>query len=108
MNEDRHRGHHDLGGLPAGPVEADEHTPEPWEKRVDALVKVLADDRRRLLRTDEMRRAIESLEPDVYARLGYYERWISAVTMLMVEKGVLEQAEIEARVADLAAREASG
>jgi hypothetical protein len=36
------RSHHDLGGLPAGRVEATEHDYALWEKRVDALLVLLS------------------------------------------------------------------
>ena len=32
------RQYHDMRGLPAGPVERQEHDHAPWEKRVDALM----------------------------------------------------------------------
>ena len=58
---DNGRRHHDMGGLPAGPVDQDQHDKSPWEKRVDALMRLLSDEQRRLLRVDELRRAIEDL-----------------------------------------------
>jgi hypothetical protein len=36
------RGHHDMGGLPAGPVERAEHDYADWERRVDALMILLS------------------------------------------------------------------
>ena len=36
------RGHHDMGGLDAGPVQQTEHDYALWEKRVDALMALLA------------------------------------------------------------------
>ena len=35
------RGHHDMGGLPAGKVEPTEHDYPDWERRVDAMVQLL-------------------------------------------------------------------
>ena len=70
------RSHHDMGGLPAGSVERKEHDYALWEKRVDALMVLLAAPQRRLLRVDELRRNIEALPPDAYERMSYYERWI--------------------------------
>ncbi|MBM3491789.1 MAG: nitrile hydratase subunit beta [Alphaproteobacteria bacterium] len=93
-----------MGGGPAGPVERGEHDYAFWEKRVDALMVLLSSPQRQLIRVDELRRAIESLGPDVYDRLSYYERWIAAISRLMVEKGVLGGAEIDARIADLRRR----
>ena len=39
------RGHHDMGGLPAGTCSHDEHDYELWEKRVDALLVLLSANR---------------------------------------------------------------
>ena len=36
------RGVHDLGGLPAGPVDRTEHERSDFEQRVDALSRLLA------------------------------------------------------------------
>lgn len=50
------RRHHDMGGLDAGPVERAEHDYAPLEKRVDAILRLLSDRKRRILVTDELRR----------------------------------------------------
>ncbi len=50
------RRHHDMGGLEAGPVERAEHDYAPWEKRVDAILRLLSDGKRRIPATDELRR----------------------------------------------------
>ncbi len=68
------RRHHDMGGLNAGPVEPTEHDFSPWERRVDAIVRLMSDKKRRLLRVDELRRGIEDLGPDAYDQYNYYER----------------------------------
>ncbi|MGH3108936.1 MAG: hypothetical protein ACRDN7_10085, partial [Rubrobacter sp.] len=52
--------------------------------------------------TDELRRAIESLED--YRDLSYYERWVAATEKLLVEKGVLTSAEIDERAAEIQRR----
>lgn len=95
------RAMHDMGGLPAGAVERDEHDPSFAERRVDALMMLLMSSPNSLFNVDEMRRTIESLPPEVYQRHDYYERWMMTIERLLVEKGVLEQAEIDARVAEL-------
>jgi hypothetical protein len=93
---------HDRGGWPeAGLIDRSEHEVTVWEKRTDALMRLLAG--RGLLGVDELRRAIESIEPAAYERLTYYERWITAIERLMIEKGVLTREEIDARVASLKA-----
>jgi len=69
-----------------------------WEKRIDALREVLG--AKDMLRTDEHRRAIESIEPGEYERLSYYERWIAAIKALMIEKGILTAEEIDRKIAE--------
>jgi nitrile hydratase subunit beta len=95
------RAMHDLGGLPAGPVERDEHDPSLAERRVDALMSLLMSPPLAAFNVDEMRRTIESLPREVYERHDYYERWLLTIESLLVEKGLLTRAEIEARVAAL-------
>ena len=63
------KGHHDMGGEPAGPIEKTEHDYAPWEKRVDALLVLLSRKDRRLMTVDELRRNIESLGADAYDKM---------------------------------------
>ena len=92
------RRHHDIGGLDAGPIEQAEHDHLPWEKRVDAIVRLLSSNNRQLLRIDEVRRGIEELGPGTYDEYSYYERWISSVTNILIEKGILNVDEIGRRI----------
>lgn len=96
------RGPHDLGGLPAGKVDTAPHDPTFWEKQIDAMNALLA--QKGLRRTDENRRYIEMLGHDAYERLTYYERWTAALARQLIDKGVLTQDEIDARIADLRTR----
>jgi len=98
------RRHHDMGGLAAGPVERSEHDYSPWEKRVDAIMRLLSDNKRRLLRVDELRRGIEDLGPGAYDQLSYYERWISSITNLLIEKGFITVDELGRAIEDTKAR----
>ncbi len=95
------RGVHDLGGLSAGEVDRSEHEQTFFEKRVDALMSLLSHPSRRLIVVDELRRAVESLSQDAYSGMTYYERWAYAIAALLVEKGVLSQEEIGARMHEL-------
>lgn len=90
------RSHHDMGGLPAGPVEASEHDYALWEKRVDALLVLLS--KKGLMRVDELRRNIESLGPDAYDKMSYYERWISAIANTLIQRGVISIDELGRRL----------
>jgi hypothetical protein len=96
------RGPHDLGGLPAGPVDTAPHDLTFWEKQIDAMNTVLA--QKGLRRTDENRRYIEMLGDDAYNTLTYYERWTAALARQLIDKGVLTQDEIDAKVAEVRAR----
>ena len=93
------RAHHDMGGLKAGNVERAEHDYALWEKRVDAMQVLLSDKKRGLMTTDSLRRGIESLPPDAYDRMSYYERWIHSIATMMLERGVVTRAELDARIA---------
>ena len=92
---------HDMGGLPAGAIERDGHDPSFAERRVDALMSLLMGPGKAIFNVDEMRRTIESLPREIYERHDYYERWLLTIERLLVEKGVLTQAEIDSRIATL-------
>jgi hypothetical protein len=93
------RGSHDLGGLKAGPVDTAPHDPTFWEKQIDAMNMLLA--QKGLRRTDENRRYVEMLGEDAYNTLTYYERWTAALARQLIDKGVLTQDEIDAKVAEV-------
>jgi len=103
MSDTPHRMHHDMGGQPAGPVSLAEHEIEPWEKRIEAIMRCLQLRGTPVVTVDELRRGIEELPPKLYDTLTYYERWIASLTNILVEKGVLDRAEIERRMAALKA-----
>ena len=96
------RGSHDLGGLPAGPVDTSPHDPTFWEKQIDAMNMLLA--QKGLRRTDENRRYVEMLGKDAYDTLSYYERWTAALARQLIDKGVLTQDQIDAKVAEIRSR----
>ncbi|MFZ1429044.1 MAG: hypothetical protein WAS21_20000 [Geminicoccaceae bacterium] len=92
------RRHHDMGGLPAGPVDHHEHDHAPWENKVDAILRLLM--AKELLTLDELRRGVEDLGPGIYDELSCFERWISSITNLLLEKGILDVQEVGAAVAE--------
>jgi hypothetical protein len=98
------RGPHDVGGLPAGPVETAPHEVTFWEKQIDALHGLIGDEKRRITVRDENRRYIESLGEDVYNTLSYYERWTATMCRQLIDKGVLTQDEVDAKVAEIRKR----
>jgi hypothetical protein len=97
------RRYHDLGGRAAGRCERDEHRYEAWEQRVDALVVLLAY-RFDSLTVDELRRHIEDLGPVAYDGLGYYERWMHALTQALLQRGLVSVDQLAARMAEIEAR----
>jgi len=82
---------HDIGGAArfrCSPVEpADEAMPDAFGARVDALRQLLA--QRGLMSVDELRRYVEAIPEAEYHALTYYERWLRAISAMMVEKGVV-------------------
>ncbi len=91
------RGPHDVGGLPAGPIKTDDPALTFWEKQVDGLRAAVG--AKGLMSSHESRRAVEALGEDAHASMKYYERWTAALCRNMIDKGVLTQDEIDARVA---------
>ena len=90
---------HDIGGLTLGSIDRSEHDLALWEKRTDAMLVLLRDNKRRVLTVDAHRRMIEGYGQQEYDRITYYEKWIRAVRNLLVEQNVLTRDEIEARLA---------
>ena len=94
---------HDRGGWPDDtPIDHSEHEYSDWERRVDAVHQVLG--AQGIRTTDEMRRAIESLPAEQYEALSYYEKWTAALEILLIERGILTAAEIDAKAAELRGR----
>jgi hypothetical protein len=95
---------HDRGGRPTSqPIDKADHQLSDWERRTDAIVQVLG--RKDVLRTDELRRAIEALPQERYETLAYYERWADALLRLTHEKGLVTPEELERKVAEYQRRE---
>ena len=100
------RGHHDMGGLPADKVEPVEHQYEDWERRIDALMMFCSGvkGKKRLLTVDELRKNIESLTPETYDRLAYYEKWVTALTQALIQRGVITTADLARKMAEVKKR----
>jgi len=97
------RSHHDMGGLPAGRVDRAEHDYSDWERRVDAIAVLLG--RKRRLTVDERRRAIETLTPQAYDALSYYERWVVALGQTLIQRGVITSAELALKMLEVEKRD---
>ena len=64
-----------------------------WEKRVNALYGMAV--RRGIFNMDEYRHAIERMSPRHYLSASYYERSLTSLATLCVEKGVVTREELE-------------
>ncbi|MDX2157992.1 MAG: nitrile hydratase subunit beta [Hyphomicrobiaceae bacterium] len=92
---------HDVGGLDFGPIDRHEHDPALWEKRIDAMLILLAT-KKGVFKIDAMRRVIEDYGQQEYDRTTYYEKWIQAIRNLLVEQEVVSADEIEQRMKEVA------
>jgi len=99
-------GVHDLGGMQGfGRVEREENDPPfhaRWEAEVWAMQR--AGGRQGVYNVDEFRHAVERMRPADYLAATYYEKWLDGITRLLTEKGLVTQAEVEARTALFEAR----
>ncbi len=100
------RSHHDMGGLPAGRVVPEEHDYAAWERRVDAMMMLLSgvSGGKRRMSVDELRKNIESIPPDAYDRMSYYERWVQSLTQTMLQRGHITTEELTRKMAEVGAR----
>lgn len=93
-------GIYDLGGIAGfGPIEVEPDEPtfhEPWEATAFRL-NVASIAMLRAYNTDEYRHAIERMDPRHYLEASYYERVLTGVATLLVEKGLLSITELEQR-----------
>ncbi|SNS95967.1 Nitrile hydratase beta subunit [Geodermatophilus saharensis] len=87
----------DVGGMAGFPAIAEEPDEPPfhadWEAHVFALNGALI--KRGVYNLDEFRDAIERMPPEEYLAASYYERWITAITTLLAEKGVASPDELD-------------
>ena len=90
-------GIHDLGGRQGfGKVRFTKNAKafhEPWEVRANALYGYAA--RLGLINMDEYRHAIERMDPRHYLAASYYERSLTGLATLCVEKGLVTREELE-------------
>jgi nitrile hydratase subunit beta len=90
-------GVHDLGGRQGfGRVRYRPGAPAfhaAWEKRVNALYGMAV--RRGIFNMDEYRHAIERMAPRHYLSASYYERSLTSLATLCIEKGVVTREELE-------------
>ena len=87
---------HDVGGLPAGPIDRNEPDTAYWEWQIDAMIR-LALTKGLLTDFAELRDGIERLTQQDYKDLGYYERWAKSLAWVLVDKGVVSEAQLNER-----------
>jgi nitrile hydratase beta subunit len=89
-------GIHDMGGMQGmGPIEYEESEPvfhAPWEGRVLAMTRAVTATGKL---QGGLRPPIEGLTALEYLRMSYYEKWLTSLTVRVVESGLLTRAEIE-------------
>jgi hypothetical protein len=90
-------GMHDLGGRQGfGRVRHSPTAPAfhaSWERRANALYSLAV--KLGLFNMDEYRHAIERMEPRHYMSASYYERSLTSLATLCVEKGIVTREELE-------------
>ncbi len=92
------RGYHDIGGKDAGEIPQVELPWMPWEKQTEAVRNLLGDGTRRIVSLDEMRRGFESFGAAKYSQYSFYRRRLEAMIDILVEKGVISRAELDAAI----------
>jgi hypothetical protein len=79
----------DVGGMHGfGPIERAADEPPfhaQWEARVFALNRLLL--QRGLYNLDQFRAAVEQIEPARFLAMPYYERWLTAIELLVAQRG---------------------
>ena len=91
-------GIHDMGGMHGmGPVDAE--TDEPvfhadWERRMFAVL--MATFTGGVYNVHEFRRTMECMAPADYLNASYFEKWLHTLEGLLIEKGEIDRAELEA------------
>jgi hypothetical protein len=106
VDDELQRSHHDMGGRPAGRIDRSEHDYADWERRVDAIGVLLSGVKggKRLLTVDQRRRAIETLAPEDYDNLGYYERWVIALGQTLIQRGLITTEELVRKMLEVERR----
>ena len=98
--------YHDMGGESPGKLEPIEHDEDrsysDWERRVDAMCVLLWGIKGgpRRMTVDEHRKNIESLPPEAYQRMSYYERWVWGLAQCLIQRGIITTSELGKKLGD--------
>ena len=94
---------HDLGGMQGfEPIAPDPDEPvfhSEWEKRAFAMTVACGFGGE--WNIDMQRHARESVNPALYLRTTYYEKWLLGLQSLLDERGIISEQEVAARMAEL-------
>lgn len=71
------------------PLDRSPHDYAFWEQQIDALLYLLR--RKGVMNVDKLRQGIESIDPAVYNKLTYYERWAISIAKHCLESGIISQ-----------------
>ena len=86
----------DMGGMHGfGPIDrSDDDGPfhDEWERRILGITFAALG--AGLFNVDEIRRVTESIDPLIYLKSSYYERWLYSTEDLLREKGVVTAGEL--------------
>jgi nitrile hydratase subunit beta len=86
-------GAHDVGGMQdMGPIRPEHNEPvfhTEWERRVFALFNAVD------VEWPYRRTQIELIPPADYLRMSYYEKWLTALSQILIKTGMATPAEIE-------------
>jgi nitrile hydratase subunit beta len=92
-------GVHDLGGMHGfGHVEREAREPvfhRPWEKTVFSIMAATMV--QRMYNIDQFRYGVERMDPAHYLASSYYEHWLASIETNLIEKGIINRKELEAR-----------
>lgn len=96
--EEKLRGYHDIGGKDFGNIDPEVTEMKPWERLSTAISNALGAAGRHVYVTDETRRAREQMGEPLYSDLGYYERSTESMKMILLEKGLFTEKELDERM----------
>ena len=90
-------GVHDMGGMQGfGPIQPEKNEPvfhARWEARVYAMYRALGAWGK--WNIDASRHSRELIPPADYLRMSYYEKWLTAMTELVIARGLVTRDEVQ-------------
>ncbi len=84
-----------MGGIPrflCESIDKAAHALNDFDRTVDAIRGILG--AKGIMSVDQLRRNIEAIPEAEYHALGYYERWLRAITAHLLHTGTITEAEL--------------